>query len=61
MQFECDCTIFKIFFPSLSLREFPCEQNFLPGIKFYTKAYEQGKVLRKTQTIGHIWLDFMQT
>ena len=55
MQFERDCPIFFSFFPSLPLRNFPYEQ------KFYAKAYEQRKVLRKTQASDHIWVDFLQT
>ena len=54
MQFERDCAIFLNFFPSLSLREFPCELKFLLARKFYAKAYKRRKVLQKKQASGHI-------
>ena len=61
MQFERDCAIIFSLFPSLTLREFPCEQKLLLARKFHAKPYERRKVLRKTQTSCHICVDFTQT
>ena len=38
MQLEHNCAAFFSFFPSLPLREFPCEQKFFLTRKFYAKA-----------------------
>ena len=61
MQFERYCAIIFSFFPSLPLREFPCEQKFLLARKFCAKSYERRKVLRKTQASTQVCADFTQT
>ena len=50
-QLERDCAIIVSFFPSLPLPEFPFEQKFLLARKYYAKAYERRKVVRKSPPV----------